>query len=94
MRSYEGQLSDNRPIRRSREQKQRQLAELEQQRASLKHHSAPALREAMDKRIQDLKQELSRPQGSGRHRSSHSHQSSAKAAFRPSRRRQQGSREP
>lgn len=61
MRSYEGQLSDNRPIKRTREEKQRQLAELEQQRAALKQQAAPALRQAMDKRIADLKEELSRP---------------------------------
>ncbi len=60
MRSYEGQLSDNRPIKRTREEKQRQLAELEQQRAALKQYTSPALREAIDKRIRELKEELSR----------------------------------
>ncbi|HLS69482.1 MAG TPA: hypothetical protein VK035_09060 [Kiloniellales bacterium] len=60
MRSYEGQLSDNRPIKRTREEKQRQLAELEQQRAALKQYTSPALREAIDRRIRELKEELSR----------------------------------
>lgn len=60
MRSYEGQLSDNRPIKRSREEKQRQLAELEQQRAALKQHTSPVLRQAIDKRITELREELSR----------------------------------
>lgn len=61
MRSYEGQLSDNRPIKRTRAEKQRQLAELEQQRAALKQHTAPALRQAIDKRIVELREELARP---------------------------------
>lgn len=61
MRSYEGQLSDNRPIKRTRQEKQRQLAELEQQRTALKQHTSPALRQAIDKRIAELKEELSRP---------------------------------
>jgi len=60
MRSYEGQLSDNRPIKRTREEKQRQLAELEQQRAALKQYTSPVLREAIDKRIAELREELSR----------------------------------
>ena len=60
MRSYEGQLSDNRPIKRSREEKQRQLAELEQQRAALKQHTSPVLRQAIEKRIVELREELSR----------------------------------
>jgi len=61
MRSYEGQLSDNRPIKRTRAEKQRQLAELEQQRSALKQHTAPALRQAIDKRIVELREELARP---------------------------------
>lgn len=61
MRSYEGQLSDNRPIKRTREEKQRQLLELEQQRAALKQYTSPALRQAIDKRILELKEELARP---------------------------------
>jgi len=61
MRSYEGQLSDNRPIKRTRAEKQRQLAELEQQRSALKQHTAPALRQAIDKRILELREELARP---------------------------------
>ena len=60
MRSYEGQLSDNRPIKRTREEKQRQLAELEQQRAALKQHTSPALRQAIEKRIIELREELAR----------------------------------
>lgn len=61
MRSFEGQHSDNVAIKRSREEKQRQLAQLKEQLATLKAHAAPAIREALVKRIAELDAELRQP---------------------------------
>ncbi|MBK1837597.1 hypothetical protein JHL17_09240 [Azospirillum sp. YIM B02556] len=61
MRSFEGQHSDNVAIKRSREEKQRQLVQLKEQLAMLKAHAAPAIREALVKRITELDAELRQP---------------------------------
>ncbi|PWC33661.1 hypothetical protein [Azospirillum sp. TSO35-2] len=61
MRSFEGQHSDNVAIKRSREEKQRQLVQLKEQLATLKAHAAPAIREALVKRITELDAELRQP---------------------------------
>ncbi|MBP2301690.1 hypothetical protein [Azospirillum picis] len=61
MRSFEGQHSDNVAIKRTREQKQRQLVQLKEQLAMLKSHAAPAIREALVKRIAELDAELRQP---------------------------------
>lgn len=61
MRSFEGQHSDNVAIKRTREQKQRQVAQLKEQLATLKAHAAPAIREALVKRIAELDAELRQP---------------------------------
>lgn len=61
MRSFEGQHSDNVAIKRTREQKQRQLVQLKEQLATLKAHAAPAIREALVKRISELDAELRQP---------------------------------
>ncbi|WP_051340895.1 hypothetical protein [Azospirillum halopraeferens] len=61
MRAFEGQHSDNVAIKRSREQKERQLRELKDQFAALKSHAAPTLRTTMAKRIADLEAELKAP---------------------------------
>ncbi|MGK9234225.1 hypothetical protein KXS07_21945 [Inquilinus limosus] len=58
MRSFDGQRSDGVPIRRSREEKQKQLQELEHQRARMGSHVSPTLRAAMDRKISELKTEL------------------------------------
>lgn len=58
MRSFDGQHSDRIAIRRTREQKERQLRELKEQLATLKTHVAPAIRESMLKRIAELEDEL------------------------------------
>lgn len=58
MRSFDGQQSDRIAIRRTREQKERQLRELKEQMAALKSHVAPAIRDAMRKRISELEEEL------------------------------------
>lgn len=61
MRSIEGQHSDNVAIKRSREEKQRQMAQLKEQLATLKVHAAPSIREALVKRIAELDAELRQP---------------------------------
>jgi hypothetical protein len=58
MRSFEGQFSDNRPIRRSPQEKKRLLAELKETLANLKPQAAPALRATLVSRIKELEAEL------------------------------------
>lgn len=58
MRAFEGQRSDNQPIRRSPTEKLRQLRELKEALAGLKPHASPALRDSMKQRIATLEREL------------------------------------
>mgnify|MGYP004525074881 CR=1 FL=1 len=58
MRSYDGQFSDNRPIQRNKQEKQRLLRELEETFRSLKPHASPSLRESLKTRILALRAEL------------------------------------
>lgn len=58
MRSFDGQHSDRVAIKRSRPEKERQLLQLKDQLAALKSHAAPAIREAMTRRIAELEAEL------------------------------------
>lgn len=58
MRAFDGQFSDNKPIRRSPEEKRRLLAELEQTLAGMKPHTSPSLRESIKGRILELREEL------------------------------------
>jgi hypothetical protein len=58
MRSHEGQFSDNRPIRRSPQEKRRLLAELKDTLAGLKPHASPSLRTTLVARIKELEAEL------------------------------------
>ncbi|MBU8546738.1 MULTISPECIES: hypothetical protein [Roseomonadaceae] len=58
MRSHEGQFSDNRPIRRSPQEKRRLLAELKETLAGIKPHNSPALRTTLIARIKELEAEL------------------------------------
>ena len=58
MRAFAGQRSDNQPIQRTREEKQRQLRELKEAYASLKPHTSPALKESMKQQIISLQREL------------------------------------
>lgn len=58
MRAFEGQRSDNQPIRRSPAEKVRQLRELKEALAGLKPHVTPSLRESMKQRIAALEKEL------------------------------------
>ena len=58
MRSFEGQFSDNRPIRRSPQEKKRLLAELKETLSNLKPQAAPATRSALVARIKELEAEV------------------------------------
>ena len=61
MRAFEGQRSDNQPVKRSLEEKQKQLRELRETLAAMKSHTAPALRQSVQKRIAELEAELGTP---------------------------------
>jgi ribosomal protein L29 len=58
MRSHEGQFSDNRPIRRSPQEKRKLIAELKETLANLKPSAAPSLRSTLVARIRELEAEL------------------------------------
>ena len=58
MRAFDGQFSDNKPIRRNTDEKRRLLAELEQTLAGMKPHTSPSLRESIKGRIVELRAEL------------------------------------
>lgn len=58
MRAFQGQFSDNQPIRRNVGEKQKQLRDLKETLAAMKSHTAPALRDSVRKRIQELEIEL------------------------------------
>ncbi len=58
MRAFQGQFSDNQPIRRSVAEKQKQLRELRETLAAMKAHTAPALRDSVRRRIAELEVEL------------------------------------
>jgi hypothetical protein len=61
MRSREGQLSDNRPLSRSRDEKEKQLRDLKEVLATMKPHATPALRESVRNKIRELQAELAAP---------------------------------
>ncbi|WP_203074916.1 hypothetical protein [Falsiroseomonas ponticola] len=58
MRSHEGQFSDNRPIRRSPQEKKRLLAELKETLAGMKPTASASLRTTLVARIKELEAEL------------------------------------
>lgn len=58
MRAFHGQLSGNRPISRSAEEKKRQLRDLKEALAALKPHAAASLRESLTAKIKALETEL------------------------------------
>lgn len=86
MRSYEGQFSDNRPLKRTREEKQRQLRELKETLAGMKQHGSPALRTSIAGKIKELEAELAAPPPPPRERRGPSHQESFGTGPRPPRR--------
>jgi len=61
MRSYDGQFSDNRPLKRTREEKVRQLAELKETLRTMKPHTSPTLRTSIATKIKELEAELAAP---------------------------------
>jgi hypothetical protein len=61
MRAFEGQRSDNQPVRRTRAEKEKQLRELRETLAAMKSHTSPALRQSVAKRIAGLEAELRAP---------------------------------
>lgn len=73
MRSYDGQFSDNRPLKRTREEKVRLLAELKETLRSLKPHTSPELRTSIGGRIKELEADLAAPPPPPRERRGPSH---------------------
>ena len=61
MSAFEGQRSDNQPVKRSRAEKEKQLRELRETLAGMKSHTSPALRQSVQKRVADLEAELGPP---------------------------------
>ena len=57
MRSFDGQFSDNRPLKRTREEKVRLLAELKETVRTMKPHTSPELRASIGGRIGDEDEE-------------------------------------
>ena len=60
MRAFEGQRSDNQPVKRSTAEKEKLLRELKEVLANMKSHTGPALKDSVKKRIADLERELKR----------------------------------
>jgi hypothetical protein len=73
MRSYDGQFSDNRPLKRTREEKVRLLAELKETLRTLKPHTSPELRTSIGSRIKELEADLAAPPPPPRERRGPSH---------------------
>ena len=61
MRAFEGQRSDNQPVKRSRAEKEKLLRELRDTLAGMKSHTTTSLRQSVQKRIADLEAELRQP---------------------------------
>lgn len=61
MRSYDGQFSDNRPLKRTREEKQRLVKELRETLAAMKPHAAATHRATIIAKIKELEAELAAP---------------------------------
>ncbi len=64
MRAFEGQRSDNQPVKRSMAEKAKLLRELRETLAGMKSHASSALRQSVQKRIADIEAEV-RAAGSG-----------------------------
>ncbi|HZH27893.1 MAG TPA: hypothetical protein VEY95_12000 [Azospirillaceae bacterium] len=67
MRSFEGQMSDNRKIKRTPEQLRAAIEKLKVDLSVLKAHAAPGMRENLQRRIKELEAELA-DTGHGRRR--------------------------
>ena len=57
MRAFEGQRSDNQPVKRSRAE-EKLVRELRETLAAMKSHASQSLRQSLQKRIADLEAEL------------------------------------
>jgi len=86
MRSFEGQFSDNRPLKRTREEKVRLLAELKETLRSLKPHTSTELRASIGARIKELEADLAAPPPPRERRASPYHQEQFGTGPRPPRR--------
>ena len=58
MRSFEGQRSDNQPVKRTTGEQEKLLRELRETLAGMKSHTSPSLRQSIQKRIADLEADL------------------------------------
>ncbi|MBS1090228.1 hypothetical protein JK208_01200 [Gluconobacter sp. Dm-74] len=58
MRAFQGQMSDNQPIRRNQAEKEKQLRDLKETIASMKSHTSLTLKESIQRRIRELETEL------------------------------------
>ncbi len=58
MRAIEGQRSDGQPTKRSPAEKQKLLRDLRETLAGMKAHTAPALRQSVQRRIAELEAEV------------------------------------
>jgi hypothetical protein len=58
MRAFEGQRSDNQPVKRSRPEKEKLLRELRDTLTGMKSHTSASLRQSVQKRISDLEADL------------------------------------
>ncbi len=61
MRAFEGQRSDNQPVKRTRGEKEKLLRELRETLTGMKSHASPALRQSVQKRVAELEAELRSP---------------------------------
>lgn len=61
MRAFEGQRSDNRPIKRDVKQKRAQLEALKARLDAMKSHESPSLRESVKNKIAELEADLAGP---------------------------------
>jgi hypothetical protein len=58
MRAYDGQHSDNRPVKRDTEAKRTQLRALRERLGAMRSHESPALRRSIESNIKRLESEL------------------------------------
>jgi hypothetical protein len=60
VRSFDGQRSDSKPVRRTLDEKRRLLVQLKDELQRLKPTAAPAIREGMRGRIAELQDDIAR----------------------------------
>jgi hypothetical protein len=63
MRAFDGQRSDDRPIRRNTKEKRAQLVALKTRLSTMQPHESPALRASLERKIAELEAELAEPRG-------------------------------